>query len=63
MNLDLFNKSKAIVHLHNAAEQLEQAGRWAVGGRDEALFKEVHETRTKLIELICKLMGEKDERS
>jgi hypothetical protein len=59
MNLDLFNTSKAIVHLHNAVEQLEQAGRWAVGGRDEPLFKEIHESRMKLVELICKLMGEK----
>jgi len=55
-NSDDLNKANVVRHLLEAADALDQAGQFAVACKNDPLFKQVHEQRMELWNLVCKIM-------
>jgi hypothetical protein len=50
------NNAQSVRHLLNAADSLDEAGKYAVAAKDDPLFKQIHEQRMALWNLVCAIM-------
>lgn len=50
------NNAQSVRYLLIAAESLDEAGRYAVAAHDEPLFRQIHEQKMALWNLVCAVM-------